>query len=168
MGRLAVRMAILAAASGALGLGYNAVIPHRIPFIPHATYWNPEIPKEWTVTFDEVAKVSNGEVEGILVDVRSDKLFAAGHIPFADSLPVAKLTKSATRPAELNYYSKGDFTILYCEGGACHDSLKAAKKLKEYGYTNLRVYGGGWSEWKKSGGEIETGSPNATTNKSAA
>jgi rhodanese-related sulfurtransferase len=46
---------------------------------------------------------------------------------------------------------KGAEIIVYCADLACPLSRKAAEKLQELGYTNVRAYEGGLAEWKESG-----------------
>ena len=52
--------------------------------------------------------------------------------------------------------SKGEEIIVYCGGPTCPQSLQAAQKLMDLGYTKVRAYEGGLEEWKNAGNEIET------------
>lgn len=51
---------------------------------------------------------------------------------------------------------KGEEIIVYCGGPTCPQSLQAAQKLTDLGYTNVKAYEGGLEEWKKAGNKIET------------
>jgi rhodanese-related sulfurtransferase len=41
--------------------------------------------------------------------------------------------------------------VVYCTNPACHASAEAYQTLVEHGYTNVRRYAGGVSEWDESG-----------------
>jgi rhodanese-related sulfurtransferase len=46
--------------------------------------------------------------------------------------------------------------ITYCGGPKCSQSLQAALKLSELGYTNVRAFDEGLEGWKAAGHSIET------------
>ena len=50
---------------------------------------------------------------------------------------------------------KGEEIIVYCGGPTCPQSLQAAQKLTDLGYTNVSAYEGGIEEWKNAGNKIE-------------
>ena len=41
--------------------------------------------------------------------------------------------------------------IVYCSGGECHDSRLVANALLTLGFSDVRVYTGGWEEWQGAG-----------------
>ena len=41
--------------------------------------------------------------------------------------------------------------VVYCTNPACHASAEAYQTLIEHGYTHVRRYAGGVSEWEESG-----------------
>ena len=41
--------------------------------------------------------------------------------------------------------------VIYCSGGDCLSSLGLAKLLVDLGIKEVRVFLGGWSEWKQAG-----------------
>jgi rhodanese-related sulfurtransferase len=47
--------------------------------------------------------------------------------------------------------------VAYCHGTSCDLSIHLAQKLAEQGYTDVKVFFGGWPEWKKAGYPINTG-----------
>lgn len=69
-----------------------------------------------------------------LVDVRTPREFAAGHIPGAINLPVQQLDK---RMSELE--PRGGALVLYCRSG--HRSGNAARILKSAGFTAVHDLG---------------------------
>ena len=87
----------------------------------------------------------------IIVDVREDDEFAAGHVPGSIHLGRGVIERDALKilpDLEAHY-------VLYCGGGS--RSVLAAKTLQEMGYTNVESMVGGFRAWKDSGSEIEGG-----------
>jgi len=92
-------------------------------------------------------KAQQGDV--IVIDVRPLPEYAAGHLPFARSMPLGELEK---RLAEL----PADCTIVaYCRGPFCLMSDEAVKLLRAKGFAARKITDG-VSEWAASGLPIET------------
>lgn len=93
----------------------------------------------------------------VLLDARSPDEYKEGHIPGAINFYAEDMDKFAplVMPQLPN---KAQEIITYCHGSSCDLSLHLAKSLIEQGYTNVKVFFGGWPEWKKSGYPIQTGS----------
>ena len=87
--------------------------------------------------------------EALVLDARSAALFGRGHIPGARNLPASE-TKNAFTAGILET-PKSRTVLVYCEGGACQSSLALAGRLHDWGFTDIRVFGGGWEEWTKAG-----------------
>ena len=51
--------------------------------------------------------------------------------------------------------SKDEEIIVYCGGPQCPQSLQAAQKLMNLGYTNVKAYEGGLEEWKNAGNKTD-------------
>ena len=51
--------------------------------------------------------------------------------------------------------SPADEIVVYCTGGDCMSSLQAYKRLVELGFTNVRHYPGGLSDWEAAGYPLE-------------
>ena len=51
--------------------------------------------------------------------------------------------------------SKDEEIIVYCGGPTCPQSLQAAQKLTDLGFTNVKAYEGGLEEWKNAGNQVE-------------
>ncbi len=47
--------------------------------------------------------------------------------------------------------------VTYCNGVQCGKSVKAAKKLQESGYKNIKIYREGFPVWEEYGYELKTG-----------
>jgi rhodanese-related sulfurtransferase len=97
------------------------------------------------VTRDELAdRLRKGDL--VLVDVRPDEEFEAGHIDGAVSIPIDQL---ADRLAELPQDAE---VIAYCRGPLCAYAHQAVRQLQGAGRSARRLEGG-WPEWKLAQGE---------------
>ena len=101
------------------------------------------------VTPDELSRrMTNGEV--MLLDVRPEQEYAAGHIAGARSLPVADLSaRLAELPREQEY-------VAYCRGPYCVFADEAVGTLRANRRKALRLEGG-LPEWRAAGRAIEHG-----------
>jgi rhodanese-related sulfurtransferase len=91
---------------------------------------------------DLVARMATGEA--VLLDVRPEPEFRAGHIPGALSIPVDQIeARLASLPA-------GKDVIAYCRGPYCVLSVEAVEALRAHGIPALRL-AEGFPEWKAAG-----------------
>jgi len=88
----------------------------------------------------------------ILVDVREDNEWAAGHMKGAVHLSKGTIE----RDIESKYPDKDTTLILYCGGG--FRSALVADNLQKMGYKNPVSLDGGWKALKESGLEVVSGS----------
>lgn len=80
----------------------------------------------------------------MLIDARPKRSkYDKGHIPMAVSIPDSSFDKMTNLLPE----NKGALLIYYCEGPKCKLSHKSAAKAVKLGYTNVKVYSGGYPEW---------------------
>ena len=80
-----------------------------------------------------------------LIDVRTPEEYAAGNIDNAVNYNIANEDTFLIQIQKLN---KNLPVYLYCKAGV--RSNKAAKLLKEEGFTKIFDYAGGYSDWIKS------------------
>jgi len=100
------------------------------------------------VLLDEVAQVlENG---GLAVDARNSDSYAEGHIAGAVSLPLAELDENELA-AFIQQTPKTRILIVYCSGFGCPDSFDLGILLLEQGYADVRVFEGGYPEWRDAG-----------------
>jgi rhodanese-related sulfurtransferase len=100
-----------------------------------------------TITRDEVlARLEQGDL--ILIDVRPDAEYAAGHIPGAISTPPERLDVALDELPD-----QGD-VVAYCRGPYCVYADDAVRVLQARGRRALRLEDG-LPEWRRSGGIIE-------------
>jgi rhodanese-related sulfurtransferase len=96
-------------------------------------------------TVDDVKKRLDAGDRFLLVDVREDREFAAGHI-----LGAVHIGKGVIeRDIEAKVPDPATPMVLYCGGG--FRSALAAEALQKMGYTNVISMDGGWREWNQKG-----------------
>jgi rhodanese-related sulfurtransferase/DNA-binding transcriptional ArsR family regulator len=101
------------------------------------------------VTPDELSRLmTNGEV--VVLDVRPEQEYAAGHIAGARSIPVADISdRLAELPRETEY-------VAYCRGPYCVYADEAVAALRAHGLKAQRLTEG-YPEWWLSGRPVRTG-----------
>jgi rhodanese-related sulfurtransferase len=88
---------------------------------------------------DLLERLASGDV--VLVDVRPEEEFAAGHIEGARSIPITELER---RLAELPPDRE---VVAYCRGPFCAYSHEAVRRLNDAGRKASRLEDG-WPEWR--------------------
>jgi rhodanese-related sulfurtransferase len=96
---------------------------------------------------DEVQQVAASG--GVIVDARSPEQYAAGHIDGAVSLPLVEI--DAALSDFIARVDKNRTLVIYCSGFGCPDSFDLGVRLIESGYTDVRVFEGGYPEWRDAG-----------------
>src|SRR5438132_7786970 len=97
-----------------------------------------------------VERLKRGDV--MLIDVRPEEEFSAGHIEGARSVPLEELERRiAELPADRDI-------VAYCRGPFCAYAHDAVRRLQEAGRSALRLEDG-WPEWRPA--ETRTDRPNA-------
>ncbi len=71
--------------------------------------------------------------------------YKMGHIHRSINIPLNEID---TRRVQLESISKEKMLIIYCDGAECNSSIELALKLTEIKYTNVKIFFGGWQEWK--------------------
>jgi rhodanese-related sulfurtransferase len=92
----------------------------------------------------------------IFLDARPPEEYKEGHIPGALSFYADDFEKTAPQVLPL-LTDKTKEIVAYCHGTSCDLSIHLAQKLAEQGYSNVKVFFGGWPEWKKAGYPITQG-----------
>lgn len=96
------------------------------------------------------ARLDRGE-KFVLVDVREDNEWAAGHLPGAVHLGRGIIE----RDIETKYPDPNTELVLYCGGG--FRSALVAESLQKMGYRNVISMDGGFRSWKEAGHPVVTG-----------
>jgi rhodanese-related sulfurtransferase/DNA-binding transcriptional ArsR family regulator len=89
-----------------------------------------------------LAGLERGEV--VLLDVRPEDEFAAGHLPEAINIPLAQLEEMLDR------LPRDREIVAYCRGPYCVLSHEAVQRLRQLGY-RVRRFEEGYPEWKAAG-----------------
>jgi len=99
------------------------------------------------------------EKQGVVVDARSQDDYEQGHIPGAVNFPMSRFDEvigdffETVQPSML--------VVLYCSGQECHDSHAFADQIIQFGYTDVKVFSGGFGDWANGGLPVETGAGDA-------
>jgi rhodanese-related sulfurtransferase len=95
--------------------------------------------------FTEVKKKMDAGEKFLLVDVREDNEWQAGHIPGAVHMGRGIIE----RDIEQAVPDHNTQIVLYCGGG--FRSALSAENLQKMGYTNVISMDGGWRHWTEAG-----------------
>ncbi len=99
------------------------------------------------VNIDEYRQMPQANL--VLIDVREDNEWAAGHAAGAIHLGKGIIE----RDIETEIPDKSTTLVLYCGGG--YRSALAADALQKMGYTNAISLDGGWRAWVEAGLPVE-------------
>lgn len=111
---------------------------HKLSF--HADAW-------------DVAEDLRSGVEALVViDTRSESLYAQGHVPGAINFPHRLMDERSTARLE-----RSKTYVTYCDGIGCNGSTKGAYKLAALGFTVKEMLGG-LDFWVRDGQPLATGS----------
>ncbi|MEX1140499.1 MAG: rhodanese-like domain-containing protein [Bacteroidota bacterium] len=94
--------------------------------------------------------------EALFVDARHAFDFARGHIRGAVNLP---LNEFDSRTGLLDSLPRNRVLITYCDGVECNSSIGLASRLRDAGYSGVRIFFAGWSEWQAKNLPMETNTP---------
>jgi len=134
---------LLIAAAAALGFGYT--------FVTKQGFFSKENPALSASAANlemitlEKAKEFYESREALFIDSRHDFEYKMGHIH--GSISIA-LNEFDTHRSQLGDIPKDKILIVYCDGIECNSSLELAMKLMELRYVNVKIFFGGWQEWK--------------------
>mgnify|MGYP001567594827 CR=1 FL=1 len=138
--------ALLFIASALLGFSYTFLMNKGIFSTP--VNQNPVVtrvvPPEF-ISFDEALGLSKSGA-ALFVDTRHDFDYKLGHIRGAINVPLKDFDLSTSALAAA---AKDRVIITYCDGAECNSSIELAKKLSEAGFTNVKMFFGGWTEWRQ-------------------
>lgn len=103
----------------------------------------------------EVNHVVEGKIKNVtIVDLRTEKDFAEGHIPGAINLPYDKYHGFEGTETAFPGLRKEGFNYVYCYELLCNLGQKAAKKFAQAGYP-VKEIKGGFKSWKEGQYPIE-------------
>ena len=88
------------------------------------------------ITAEEAKRIMDTETGYIILDVREQDEYDAGHIPEAILIPYTQIEEKANEMLP----DKDQLILVYCRSG--RRSKIAAEALVELGYTNIKEFGG--------------------------
>lgn len=91
--------------------------------------------------------------ERVILDARHPDFYEMGHLPGALSWPLESVEQN-TALFQKNF-KKDTPIMVYCSGITCPLSHTLANHLKAMGYTDVKVFPGGYEQWIEMGGRIE-------------
>jgi rhodanese-related sulfurtransferase len=103
--------------------------------------------------YTSITYITIGEAEEIFaqgtaqfIDSRPAEQYQEGHIFGAESVPYEQKEKihDLTIPFEKTL-------VIYCDGDECQSSINLALYLHENGFLDIRIFFGGWLEWRNAG-----------------
>lgn len=101
----------------------------------------------------DVAEDLRNRIAGIVViDTRSESLYAKGHVPGAINFPHRTMDADSTAALD-----RSKVYVTYCDGIGCNGSTKGAYKLAKLGFTVKEMLGG-LDFWIRDGQPVATGS----------
>jgi rhodanese-related sulfurtransferase len=88
----------------------------------------------------------------VFIDARQEFDYKKGHIRGAMNVALHEFD---THRLRLDSIPKSKLLIAYCDGAECSSSIELAIKLMESGSTNVKVFFGGWQEWRAANFPID-------------
>jgi rhodanese-related sulfurtransferase len=110
---------------------------HKLSF--HADAW------------DVAEDLRNGVEAIVVIDTRSEALYAKGHVPGAMNFPHRLMDTQSTATLD-----PSKVYVTYCDGIGCNGSTKGAYKLAALGFTVKEMLGG-LDFWVRDGQPLATG-----------
>jgi rhodanese-related sulfurtransferase len=104
-----------------------------------------------TVSYNEAVDLFNARA-ALFIDARHGYDYAEGRIRGAINLPLQDFSPDHLL---LSIIPRQQPLVTYCDGEGCNSSIELARKLDSLGYKDVRIFFGGWNEWKAHNGPVE-------------
>jgi rhodanese-related sulfurtransferase len=141
---------LLIAAATALGFAYTFVTKQGF-FSEKKTTFSAAAANLEIISLEKAKELY--ESQGVLfIDSRHDFEYKMGHIRGAINIALKEID---THRILLESIPKEKMLIVYCDGAECNSSIELALKLMELKFTNVKVFFGGWQEWKTNNLSID-------------
>jgi rhodanese-related sulfurtransferase len=105
------------------------------------------ISSEGDVNLDEMQKIISSRA-ALILDARPEIFYRLGHIPLALSLPRDDFENRYHIIEPLLQARRDQVLVVYCSGNDCQDSQMVGDALERLGYSHIRLFRGGWSDWE--------------------
>ena len=90
----------------------------------------------------------------LFVDARKAEEYQELHIQGAVNVPPETWGELAS--SELLKIDRMRELVVYCSQESCDDALKLARRLREYGFTRVLAFTGGFRAWDEAGYPVDT------------
>lgn len=101
-----------------------------------------------TISVDELAAQVNAGKAPMIIDVRSEDEFLAGHIPNARLIPHTQISDYVEGLSA----QKDETIVLYCKSGK--RAGMAADALEEAGFKKITILDGSYQAWSAAGNKV--------------
>jgi len=110
-----------------------------------------------TVTAEELKTKLNNNEPVTIIDVRSSEAFAASTTTIKNSVHfMVRKLKYRLGFAPLKDLAKDQEIVTYCSCPKDESSFAAAKILQDAGFRRVKVLQGGWNEWLRANGPVQS------------
>lgn len=148
MNRFFYRIVLIVLASSVAALAVNALRPKGgVPIIRPS---REELALQAGIVAIHLdsAKIYHADPRYLFVDARPANAFRRGRIP--GSVHFDETYFDSAYPAFAAKVPKDRPLVVYCDGIECRASEVLSQKLKEKGYKYIRLFFGGWNEWRQA------------------
>ncbi len=150
--RIALREAgTLLLASILLGFAYSFVMKKGFFAITQHTSAPAATVAPEFISYEEAVHLYNAGT-ALFVDARHEYDYKLGHIKGAVNVPLKDFSLATSALASV---PREKLIVTYCDGAECNSSIELAQKLTAAGFTNVKMFFGGWNEWRQHHGEVE-------------
>lgn len=94
--------------------------------------------------------------QGLVLDARPEIFHRLGHVPGALSLPRDDFENVYPTLKDKLEADHAQPLVIYCASLSCEDAGLVKRSLAALGFTQLKVFEGGWAEWTDAGKPRET------------
>lgn len=98
-----------------------------------------------TISAEELKNQMETDANLVVINVLPEKYYTDCHIIGSLNMPLAELDD------KIGGIEKDAPIVVYCAHAKCDASSKAAHRLAQIGYTNVKMYEGGMKEWVAEG-----------------
>lgn len=91
------------------------------------------------------------EKKAVILDARAAPFYDQGHVPGALNLARDDFARDYRKLAPRLRPDRDRLIVVYCSGGECHDSKLVASALLSLGFSDVKVFTGGWEQWSQAG-----------------
>jgi rhodanese-related sulfurtransferase len=145
--------AILLLAAAALGFIYTAATEKGMfaPPPPAAPIVVAGIVAPAMITREQ-AQTDFESGSALFIDARHEFDYKLGHIKGAINIPLRMYDKKKDL---LTSVPKNRLLVVYCDGAECNSSIELSTTLAKEGYTDVKIFFGGWRDWSSANLPIE-------------